>query len=561
MEWLLAQAGATAVSFATRGGYSLATHYAVKTVKKFMEKVPEEDRLGLEKTRQRLETKILIISPAIDLIQLISARGNTSLSTTVALTRELKNDIVEFQQDMDRSMEEVTSPVSVARVREAMDLLLKRVEEAIPLIQLALTTSGACLSSDLPHNVSPARLLQAMDYVRQSERVWDSKRDSKRDMLNSTSSCLGSIPLKIESTNSSDSSNGHIQIGPCFHITTYTTFSSTSQIAWKEDMARATLSLFQSSKKYSYYLKLEENFNDGRYHEDEPRVTTIDVATVTRLFFSASGKLLEIEDSKSPVLVIKINEADLEEEEEEEEEKVTWLAIESWSRHVEEDDEYDEYDNSFDMSVTEENTPGKNRVFESPVKKEGGGATRDYDNPRDFLRMRDFSKYETARDLSRDHNLTSLSEQLDGLAIDNSESRESISLLEYLIRLLALQSNDKKSALEITDERLNLYLRDESRASDYDYSVPAVDVHRTMDRPIAETPVMLGGRRGGRHVTGHSHVNQNTSHELKSERFEAIKIMAQIMAQIMAFRLCRQMHSDFFSFPVQYVLVTLSVQM
>lgn len=555
MEWLLAQAGATAVSFATRGGYSLATHYAVKTVKKYLEKVPPEDRKALEKTRQRLETKILIISPAIDLIQLISARGNTSLSTTVALTRELKNDIVEFQQDMDQSMaKEEDASVSVGRVREAMDLLLKRVEEAIPLIQLALTTSGACLSSDLPSNVSPARLLQAMDYVRQSERDWDERKDMERRVghvpnatnhvtsnLGNMTTNLGNIPslnhtgsvkshgIKIGLSNSeSRDISSDLQIGPTFSITSYTTFSSSSQIAWKEDMARAQLSLFQTDKKYSYYLKLEENFNDGRYHDDKPRISTIDVSKITRLFFSASGKLLEIEDSKSPVLVIKINEADLEDEEEEEgdeEEKVTWLAIESWSRDTEEDveeedeEEYD-VDNSFDMSVTED-TPGKSRVFESPIKR-GDGGSRDYDNPRDFLRSRDFSKYNMDNGASsgsregcasRDPNshVTSLSHQLDGLVI--SESRESISLLEYLIRLLALQSNDQKSALEITDERLNLYLRDESRASDYEQSIPAVEAQRTMSRPIApDTPVVLGGRRGGRGgmMTRGGHVMQSS---------------------------------------------------
>lgn len=538
MEWLLAQAGATAVSFATRGGYSLATHYAVKTVKKYLEQVPPEDRKALEKTRQRLETKILIISPAIDLIQLISARGNTSLSTTVALTRELKNDIVEFQEDMDQSLAKEDASVSVGRVREAMDLLLKRVEEAIPLIQLALTTSGACLSSDLPNNVSPARLLQAMDYVRQSEREWDDLRDRERVGQSHVTNNLGNIPslnpTTITNNKSRDGtlktgistaeSRDGIRIGPTFSITSYTTFSSSTQIAWKEDMARAQLSLFQTDKKYSYYLKLEENFNDGRYHDDEPRVSTIDVSKITRLFFSASGKLLEIEDSKSPVLVIKINEADLEEEDgEDEEEKVTWLAIENWSRDVDENDddvdEYEEYDvdNSFDMSVTED-TPGKSRVFESPVKRPDGNGARDYDNPRDFLRSRDFSKYSqdtgvvsqnySSRTYSRDQHVTSLSHQLDNLSID-SESRESISLLEYLIRLLALQSNDQKSALEITDERLNLYLRDESRASDYEQTIPAVEAQRTMSRPIApDTPVVLGGKRGGRMATVPSSVGR-----------------------------------------------------
>ncbi|KAG5360566.1 Ran-specific GTPase-activating protein 30 [Yarrowia sp. B02] len=525
MEWLLAQAGATAVSFATRGGYSLATHYAVKTVKKYLEKVPPEDRKVLEKTRQRLETKILIISPAIDLIQLISARGNTSLSTTVNLTRELKHDILEFQEDMDESLENAS--VSVARVREAMELLLKRVEEAIPLIQLALTTSGACLSSDLPSNVSPARLLQAMDYVTQAEREHESRVLKSRDLNGlAQSNPLASVPLLnpvVEGSTKllNKSRDSDIQIGPTFSITTYTTFSSSSQIAWKEDMARASLSLFQK-KQFEYYLKLEENFNDGRYHDDEPRISIIDVSKVTRLFFSASGKLLEIEDSKSPVLVVKINEADLSEDAEEDEEKVTWLAIESWSRDVEAEEEFLEEDNSFDMSVTED-TPGKSRedsgsrVFDSPVKgsrvfespAKSRDSTRDFDNPRDFLRSRDLSKYNEnskPRDFSRDQSahVTSLANQLDTLSFD-SGSRDSISLLEYLIRLLALQSNDQKSALEITDERLNLYLRDESRDSRYEQSVPAVEAQRTMSRPIApDTPVVLGGRKG--HVV--NHVNQ-----------------------------------------------------
>jgi len=39
--------------------------------------------------------------------------------------------------------------------------LLARIEDAVPLINLALTTSGASLSAALPHSVSPSRMLQA----------------------------------------------------------------------------------------------------------------------------------------------------------------------------------------------------------------------------------------------------------------------------------------------------------------------------------------------------------------------------------------------------------------
>lgn len=444
------------MSFATRGGYSLATHYAVKTIKKFMERVPEEDRAGLDRTRQRLETKILVISPAIDLIQLISARGNTSLSTTVALTRELKEDIAHFQAEMDASvaMEDgehtMNASEAVARVQESMDELLKRVEEAIPLIQLALTTSGANLSSNLPPSVSPARLLQASDALRTAERVFNASSGTQ-----------------------------DVQVGPVFEIKSYTTFSASARdpklaqngdITWKEDMARCEVSIWQRRKRgYHYYLRLVENQDDGRYHEDAARVVKIDVSKVTRLFFSASGKLLEIEDAKSPVLVLKINHADLENEDvfsedAGEEASVEWLALENY-RYVESPDE-DSFNYNGDVSYDMESEPP------TPVKPTRAGAGGLHDPI-----MNDIS---------------SVARQLDTLDVADTHS---ISLLEYIIRLTALQSNDQESALHITDERLNLYLRDESNTSMDE--APAVQQTRTLSRPIApDTPAQLGGRQG-----------------------------------------------------------------
>lgn len=41
----------------------------------------------------------------------------------------------------------------------------------------------------------------------------------------------------------------------------------------------------------------------------------------------------------------------------------------------------------------------------------------------------------------------------------------SITLLEYIIRLTSLQSNDQKSILEVSDERLSIYLNDENTNS------------------------------------------------------------------------------------------------
>lgn len=43
--------------------------------------------------------------------------------------------------------------------------LLTRIEDAVPLMNLAITTSGARLSTNLPATVSPSRLLQASTFL------------------------------------------------------------------------------------------------------------------------------------------------------------------------------------------------------------------------------------------------------------------------------------------------------------------------------------------------------------------------------------------------------------
>jgi hypothetical protein len=48
---------------------------------------------------------------------------------------------------------------------EDIKKLLLRIEDAVPLINLAITTSGASLSTSLPATVSPSRLLQASTFL------------------------------------------------------------------------------------------------------------------------------------------------------------------------------------------------------------------------------------------------------------------------------------------------------------------------------------------------------------------------------------------------------------
>lgn len=402
------------VTFAIRSGISIASTYAVKSVSKFIQdKVPPEtlsikDRQRLLRTKNKLQTRIEIVSSAIDLIKLVAARGNTNLSSTLRLTKDLKVDIDAFDTKIQGLLEkENATKDQILDVENDMLDLLERIEEVIPLINLSLATSGANLNGSLSAQVSPGRLLQASDYLNISNREFLQK-------------------------------GKELQVGPTFNLTQYSIFyhrgrivnNNLSEISWKENITRTDVSIWRTiSKKglgYEYVLKIKENFNDGRYHDDDEseKIIEIDVATITRLFFSASGKLLKLEDRSSPVLVLKINhsfdkledgESEGDEEEEPNEENwIEWLAL-------------GEYEQLYDYSEDEDDSGDAEDVKE---EKEG----EDKNAQADLLK-----------------NTT-----------NGQPHSDSLSLLEYILRLSILQANDQLSILEIDDERLSLYLHDEN---------------------------------------------------------------------------------------------------
>lgn len=75
MDEILAKAGSQAVTFAIRSGISFASGYAIKTVVKFIEKVPKDDRRRIEVLNLEIQIKFSIVSNAMDLIRLAAARG------------------------------------------------------------------------------------------------------------------------------------------------------------------------------------------------------------------------------------------------------------------------------------------------------------------------------------------------------------------------------------------------------------------------------------------------------------------------------------------------------
>ncbi|SCU90813.1 LADA_0F06546g1_1 [Lachancea dasiensis] len=402
MDEILAKAGSQAVTFAIRSGISIASSYAIKTVATFVQKIPESDATRLQKLRQKLETRIEIVSSAIDLIKLVAAKGNTNLGSVLRLTRDLKEEIDNFDIRItaitDNYVTKKNGRDSIVAVENYIEDLLSRIEDSIPVINLSLTTSGASLSTTLPDHVSPGRLLQASEYINRNNEIFKSR---------------GKVS----------------QVGPTFELTMFSVFQNLAsgenqaRVTWKENMRKACFSIRRRTsdlREYDYSIEIKESFDDGLYHdssEETPKSVNFDIWQVVKLFFTASGKLLKLEERNSPVLVLKVDKnlkSPSVDHRGTSTEKIEWLAF----GEFENVDTRGESDSSSDSGSDSESS--------SFVAGQG---TRDREP---------------------------------SLLTNEPGQSGSIALLEYIIRLASLQCNDQQSILHVHDERLSLYLNDEN---------------------------------------------------------------------------------------------------
>ncbi|VEU22932.1 DEKNAAC104288 [Brettanomyces naardenensis] len=392
MDQLLSKAGSTLVTFAIRSSVQLASTYLIKSVSQLVENVPNSDKKRVSRLQHRLQNRIEIVTHAIELIKLLASRGNTNLESTLRLGDELKQEIDEFHDDIETVSEDQRKSSgkltleSIKIIEKSMNQLLSKIDQAIPIINLALTTSGANLSGNLNNYVSPGQLLR-------STAILSSSNEKSKNI------------------------KSPIQVGPSFDLTMYDVFYNANgggSITWKEKYARCKFQILRipdDKFEYSYNLEVEESFDDGRYHDEEeekPGKLVLDLRAISRLFFSASGKLLKLEDRSSPVLVLKVR---------------------SQSR----------------KEIDEE------MLGESDVEGEFSNAK--------WVAFGDYEGDEDDNDSDED------SESDEDNYEDNGQSNDhvsSLSLIEYVIRLCALQANDQMSIFEVKDERLRLYLNDEN---------------------------------------------------------------------------------------------------
>ena len=180
MEALLGNLTSQAMNYAIRSGVTITTTYALKQCSQLVKETRKDNRYRdeLGQLQRRLESKISILSPSIDMIELISARGNTTLESAVSLTKSIRIDIqklgtkVANAVEVEEHLRKVRkAKCNISSEQEFTDIirfikdLLAKIEDAIPLINLAITTSGVNLSTKLSGTISPSRLLQASTFL------------------------------------------------------------------------------------------------------------------------------------------------------------------------------------------------------------------------------------------------------------------------------------------------------------------------------------------------------------------------------------------------------------
>lgn len=497
------------------------------------------------------------------MIELIAARGNTSLESAVGLTKSLRWDIQTLGSRVEKAVAEeelsrrgsskarsrAQNDVELKVIISEMRKLLERIEDAVPLINLAITTSGVSLSTTLPATVSPSRLLQASTFLTAGDMQYCS--------------------LKPRSQ----------QIGPTFTLSMYMLFAGHANrpheeglrdTTWKEVMHKARVTLLRvpldnvydfptpfsntptraeeanhrqvpsdnKLQEFAYQLLIVEDLDDGRMHtfeDDEPQPGSYDnveqagvreiipIHEVSKIFYADTGKILNIGtdgETSNPILLLKrdVNAApprrmmeqqptetgydsddsytigeDMPDEEQTELEDqlrresipglqdereqapepptfpwrlpptldLEWMAFEVYIEDPSSNSDIDDID---DLEAEVTSPPSQNRGT-TRLRSESPGVLTDLSNL--TLRpttpsMSPLASHNTQLIPSPKKAFAPATQYESHAPTSLPPIKTSLSLLEMLIRLTALQQFQQSSHLAIPDEFLNFFLSDSS---------------------------------------------------------------------------------------------------
>lgn len=542
MDLLLSKVTQHAMNYAIRSGITITTGYALKQCGRLVKEAPRgKEREELARLQVRLEGKIRIISPAIDMIELIAARGNTTLESAVGLTKEIRyeiqnlgvrlneaaNDEQLLRRNSNRAKSKDQSEQQMRSIILEIKALLDRIEDAVPLMNLAITTSGVNLSTKLSGTISPSRLLQASTF------------------LTATDSSYTKSPGRRE------------QVGPTYVLSMYMLFAGHASrlddedgaraATWKEVIHKARVKLVRlpldqlydlpgedsgaaqasfrestTSAEFAYQLLIVEDLDDDRVHTFEPEDPqpgpfddvsnagireVVPIHEISKVFYADTGKILNIGsdgETNNPVLLLKrdinadpprrmlqrsqsVDRFHFTDDESSDEEyseidigfkcenspaanfsgrqgipPVTtkqawrlpsdldpeWMAFEVYSEETDSDD--DEFDTP---ETTHRSTRAGNSPYSSPEPQMLSALSK--------LSLRP----DTSTPSPTQGSLHPHEHGISDMQLSRAPAvKTSLSLLEMLMKLAALQQFRQESHLAIEDELLNFFLEDSATA-------------------------------------------------------------------------------------------------
>ncbi|KAH8554318.1 RanGTP-binding protein-domain-containing protein [Umbelopsis sp. PMI_123] len=326
MDELFAKLALQTANTVTRIAINHATNAALRSVTSYLLSQPKttQQQHGIEDLQRQLDLRIKNLKPTIDIIARRVADGQEDLEPALEMCKDLRRDIDSFSADID--LESKTSTTTPEFVAQQLRKVLQRVDDTIPWLQLALRTSDIEKGTRRGANASSSRLLRAASILQQ---------------------CKDDGGKTIE-----------------FNMRLYSMFlgnvrpSTAKDFTWKEDYHKCKVTLTRKLA-FKYDVLIEEDLNDLRYHEEGEKAGELkfDINTLQRMYYTKSGELLNIEDSKTPVLVLKITKdatvgaaeqptddktstSTLKTISSDEAHTATWFALEEWKE--EEDDSDDE---------------------------------------------------------------------------------------------------------------------------------------------------------------------------------------------------------------------------
>lgn len=515
---------AHSVNYAIRSGIALTTGYAINAGSRLLKSVKGTEKDEIADLQARLRSKINIISPPIDMIELIAARGNTTLDSALTLTKQLRMDIQDLGVRLNEAAsdeEKIRRKSPNAKCAEQMALelkqiiaqmkrLLARVDDAVPLLMLAITTSGASLSTALPASVSPSRLLQSSTFL------------SHADMS------YAALPGQS------------VQVGPDFVLSVYMLFAAhahrpvheegITDTTWKEVIRKARVRLLRTplaklydfpsavkidapsttpadnfpaqhrADEFAYQLMIVEDLDDDRFHEEQGEAfegvaraglrEIIPIHEVSKIFYADTGKLLKIGsegEPNNPILLIKRDQdavppRRMMKDEDESEIGVEhhlphpqvhknilqphdpkgfppgldpeWIALEVYTEALDSSDEEDYAD---DISSSPPPAAARSRSSDYLTNMLSGMQLRGSPAPSPSLPGTPQANFASSQmtQATQSENPTNTNY---GTNSGMPALRSSLSLLELLTRLTALQQFQQASHLSINDEFLNFFL-------------------------------------------------------------------------------------------------------